>query len=45
MKDFAEALVQPELRGYVDTPVGLLRLVEEMRNQNSECFPAFLRLG
>ena len=26
MKDFAEALVQPELRGYVDTPVGLLRL-------------------
>lgn len=31
MKDFAEALVQPELRGYVDTPVGLLRLVEEMR--------------
>ena len=34
-------------QGCVDTsiPVRLLRLVEEMRNQNSEFFPAFLRLG
>ena len=34
-------------QGCVDAsiPVGLVRLVEEMRNQNSEFFPAFLRLG